>query len=240
MRARARDEASALKAAEPLVRHVGLWFRDPRARDVVQKRIKRYGQRWIEDELRQQLAGRVVVAFADMTRGKPLPATHAGRRCMIDTCDLFIWELDGWLVARARGGLVDSLRLANRRPDPRDRHFLVKPSSLEEPGVVRDDDDDDTETVAPIRVGVDVASAAERRALLVVDDVAVAQRVHLRPRLLKVAQVLDRKMRRLTVQEREARLREPAFRAELARVLGCKKGALRVYLCELRAAAAAL
>jgi hypothetical protein len=239
MAARAQDEQSALAAAQPLARRVSFRFRDPQAQQVVRKRIAQRGERRVYAELQHRLAGEIVVAFAEIGRGRRV-CTHNGRRCVMDPSELFVQELDGHLVNRARNRLIDSLLLEEKWDDRLvfrdDRLVSVEPNLLEEPGTLRDDDDD-TGTVAGI--GVNVASDAERRGLLVVEGVA-ASPVHLRARELELARILAPKGQRLTAEERAAWLTDPAVRAGLAKALGCSGNALRVYLCRLRAAHDAL
>jgi hypothetical protein len=232
MKARASDEAGCLAAAAPLARRGSFNFRDWQARQAVRDRVMRHGRRQVYGELRQLLAGEIVAAFAEIGRGPQL-LTHDHRRSVMDPADLFVWEVDDWLVARGQNRLVATLRL--EAPHGDDRLVLMDPALLEEPGIVRDDD---TGTVAGI--DVDVASAAEQRAFLVLEDVAVVRHVHLRPRELKLAQVVAPKLRGLSPAQRAARLKDPTVRAELAKALGCSRDTVRVYLCRLKVAAAVL
>src|SRR5262245_17854408 len=215
MEARASDEAAALAAAAPLARRVSLNFRDPQAQRVVREQISDHGRPAVTPELRQRLTEEIVVAFAEMTRGEPLPVTHAGRRCVMDPGKLFIWELDGWLVARARSRLVESLRLLDPQVRGDDRLVPVPPRLLEEPGRRWAEGTWEIDAIM-----VAEASAAERRAMLVAEPSAVAAPVRLRPQKLELGRLIARKVRGLTPLEREALLEDPAVRAGLAKNLG--------------------
>jgi hypothetical protein len=236
MKARASDEAGALAAADPLARRVSLKFRDPQAQQGIGELSARHGRRAVHAELQRLLAAEIVVAFAEMTQGEPLPATHAGRRRIMDPGKLFIWEADDWVVGRARSRLVESLRLLVPHEPGDDHHVPVDPRELENPRVLRARD-----TGIRAALAIDKgAFAAERRALLVIDRSTDRPPVHLFPRLRELAELLARKLRALPPEERALRRTDPAFRAGLAKDMGCSLNALRVYLHRLHAAYDAL